>query len=61
MNDNLLTVDELAKRLKVPKSWIYSRTRQTGPGTIPKINIGKYIRFPESKVFAWLEEQNLKA
>ena len=33
--DRLLTVNELAEVLSVKKSWIYSRTRETGPGTIP--------------------------
>jgi len=28
---DFLTVDELAEKLKVPKSWVYSRTRETGP------------------------------
>jgi hypothetical protein len=30
--DNLITIDEIAEELKVPTSWIYSRTRKTGPG-----------------------------
>ena len=53
-----LTVDELAERLKVPKSWIYSRTRETGPASIPKLKVGKYIRFVESEVMDWLKRQN---
>jgi len=36
-----LTIDELAKKLKVPKSWIYGQTRQTGAGTIPRLRVGK--------------------
>ena len=58
MNQNLLTVDELAKELKVPKSWIYSKTRETGPETIPRVKVGKYIRFVESEVMDWLKRQN---
>ncbi len=58
MEENLLTVDELAAELKVPKSWLYSRTRQTGPGTIPRIKVGKYIRFDYQAVMDWLREQN---
>ena len=45
MSQELLTVDELAEHLKVPKSWIYSRTREKGPDSIPRIQAGKYIRF----------------
>jgi len=40
-----LTVDELAEKLKVAKSWVYSRTRETGPDTMPRIKVGKYRRF----------------
>jgi len=54
----LLTADEMAEKLKVPLSWIYSHTRQTGPGTIPRIKVGKYLRFDEAKVMEWLERQN---
>jgi excisionase family DNA binding protein len=51
----LLTIQEMAERLKVPVSWLYARTRQTGPGTIPRIKVGKYLRFEEAKVMEWLE------
>jgi excisionase family DNA binding protein len=56
----LLTIDEMAERLRVPKSWLYSRTRQTGPGTIPRINVGKYLRFRPDEVMDWLQEQDEK-
>ncbi len=38
----LLTPEELAKRLKVPVSWVYEQSRQ---GNIPTHRIGRYIRF----------------
>ena len=56
-NEELLTVDELAKKLHTPPSWVYSRTRQTGPDSIPVIQVGKYKRFIFSNVLAWLEKQ----
>ena len=42
---NLLSVKELADKLNVPKSWIYSRTRETGQEAMPRIKVGKYCRF----------------
>ncbi len=51
----LLTVSELAEKLKVPISWLYSRTREKGEGTIPKIMVGKYVRFDEAAVLEWLK------
>ena len=53
----LLTVEELAEVLKVKKSWIYRHTKETGPGTLPRVPVGKYRRFRLSEVMAWLEEQ----
>ena len=54
----LITVDELADRLKVPKSWVYGKTREKGPDAIPRIQCGKYIRFQLSSVLAWMQERN---
>lgn len=54
MQDELLTIEEIAARLKVHTSWIYARSRETEPGAIPRIKIGKYLRFNESEVMAWI-------
>ena len=58
MQDNLLSVNELAEVLNVPKSWIYARTRETGSNTIPVIKCGKYCRFDLDRVMEWLNKQN---
>jgi len=57
MNRNFLTVTEIAESLNVPKSWIYSRTRETGPDSMPRIKVGKYCRFVLDDVLAWLKNQ----
>ena len=44
-NQELLTVEEMADRLKVKPSWLYFRTMQTGNNSIPRVKIGKYLRF----------------
>lgn len=54
-NNELLTIDELAKDLKVKKSWLYRYTMQKGPGSIPRIRVGKYIRFIKEEVMEWLK------
>lgn len=56
-NSTLLTVGELASRLRVPVSWVYSRSRQRGQDSIPCVRVGKYYRFYLSEVLAWLENQ----
>ena len=54
---NLLTVDELAAELRVPKTWVYSRTRLFGKNQIPHIKVGKYCRFNLDEVLGWLAAQ----
>jgi len=56
-SQELLTVDELAQRLKVPPSWVYGYSRRRGPDSIPKIKVGKYLRFELREVKNWLEKK----
>ena len=56
--DDILNPEELAKKLKVHKSWVYGQTRETGPGSIPRVKVGKYLRFSEKEVMEWLRERN---
>ena len=56
-NQELLTVDEMADRLKVKPSWLYFRTMQTGKDAIPRVRIGKYLRFNPGAVMEWIEKQ----
>ena len=60
MEKNLLTIDELAEKWKVKKSFLYSRTRETHKNAIPRLKIGKYLRFVEAEVMEWLERQQEK-
>ncbi len=45
----LLTPEELADRLQVPRSWVYEQSRQ---GNIPTHRLGRYIRFDLHEVLA---------
>jgi excisionase family DNA binding protein len=45
MNGDLLTADEVARILRVPKSWVYSHLSE-----IPIIRLGRYVRFRRSDV-----------
>jgi excisionase family DNA binding protein len=55
MNQILIGVEEMAKKLDVPVSWLYARTRTD---EIPHLKVGKYVRFDESEVWEWLKKQN---
>jgi len=52
---SLLTIDQLCEQFQVPKSWVYARTREKGPGAIPVIRVGKYLRFRLEDVLQWIE------
>ena len=55
--EQLLTVEELADLLKVPPTWIYSRTRARSVNRLPGLRLGKYWRFREADIVTWLERQ----
>lgn len=59
---DLLTPEELAARLKVPKSWVFEQTRTRASvrnkTPLPCIRLGKYLRFSWIQVSAWLIENN---
>jgi excisionase family DNA binding protein len=51
--DRLLTADELAERLGMKTEWVWAQARA---GRIPHVRLGKYRRFRESAVEAWLRD-----
>jgi len=53
MSDGLLTAAEVAEWLAVPVSWVRESTRS---GAIPHVQLGRYRRYREAEVAAWLEE-----
>ena len=55
-NSELLTLNELAGILKVPRSWIYAHTRSKSRIRLPYLKIGKYLRFYESEVREFLRQ-----
>lgn len=53
----LLTVEQVAELLRVPRSWVYGRARARDRDRLPGMRLGKYWRFREADVLAWLEMQ----
>ena len=49
----LITPQEAADYLRVPRSWIYSRTQK---GEIPMRKLGGHIRFIREEFLAWIED-----
>ena len=50
--NDLLTVEEVAHYLRVPKSWVYERTRTR---SIPVRKLGRHVRIPRNEFLAWVE------
>jgi excisionase family DNA binding protein len=50
VTDRLLTVDEAAELLNVPRSWIAEQARHD---RIPNIRLGRYRRFDREELLEW--------
>jgi excisionase family DNA binding protein len=48
----LLTADDVAERLGVSREWVWAQARA---GRIPRVPIGRYRRFREETIEAWLQ------
>lgn len=51
----LLTVEEVASLLNVPRKWVYRRVVLKPPEGIPHVKVGKYLRFRESDLRDYVE------
>ncbi len=54
MSTRLLTADQVARLLGVPKSWVYRQSREGG---IPSVTLGRYRRYRPEAIANWLKEQ----
>jgi excisionase family DNA binding protein len=54
----LLTAEEVAARLAVPKSWVYEASRR---GEIPTVELGRYKRYRAEAIDTWVEEREKSA
>jgi len=52
----LLSVQEVARLLQVPVSWVYEHTRTRCVTPLPHIKIGKYLRFLPADIRNYLED-----
>lgn len=53
--DRLLTADEVAELLAIPRSSVYEYARRR-VGQLPSISIGRHRRFIRRDVEAWIDE-----
>ena len=52
----LLSVQEVAKLLQVPVSWVYEHTRPRCAAPLPHVKLGKYLRFLQADIRSYLED-----
>ena len=50
----LLTIRDVAELFQVPVSWVYEHTRRRSVDRMPGFRLGKYWRFNEEDIRAWL-------
>lgn len=49
---SLLTADQVAELLGVPKTWVYEQSRS---GRIPTVTLGRYRRYRREAIEQWVE------
>ena len=60
-SEHLLTPEEAAEILRVKLSWLYQHTRRRTQDRIPFVKIGRYLRFREQDLVAYIESRKLKS
>jgi excisionase family DNA binding protein len=54
-DDGLLTVEQVAGLLQVPRTWVYKHIHKRAICRLPHIKLGKYVRFREREVLDFVE------
>lgn len=57
MEDRLLKIEEVAKRMGVSRTWIYKKCRA---GILPHFRIGRMIRFDPEDLEKWIQDHKVK-
>lgn len=58
---HFLTAHEVAALLRVPVSWVYGRVRERSTEPLPGYRLGKYWRFREQEIVAWVKRHERRA
>jgi hypothetical protein len=52
---SLLTPEDVARKFKVPLTWVYACVRGRTKTVMPHVKIGRYLRFEEDAVRHYME------
>ena len=56
-----LTLHEVTRLLRVPVSWVYGRVRERPTESLPGYRVGKYWRFRQWEIVAWVKRHERRA
>ena len=54
-DDELLTVQDTARLLKVSVTWVYEHVRPRADDRLPVVKLGKYLRFDRRDLQAYID------
>jgi excisionase family DNA binding protein len=60
-DDALLTVQDAARLLKVPVSWVYEHVRPASQDRLPVVKLGKYLRFHRRDLQAYIDAKRVES
>jgi excisionase family DNA binding protein len=55
LGDELLTVNDAARFLRVTASWVYEHTRDDAEDRLPFVKLGKYVRFDRTDLREFID------
>lgn len=59
--DQLLTVQDAARFLKVSVSWVYEHVRPEADDRLPVVKLGKYLRFDRRDLQAYIDAKRAES
>jgi excisionase family DNA binding protein len=61
LGDELLTVNDAARFLRVTVSWVYEHTRDDAEDRLPFVKLGKYVRFDRTDLRQFIDAKRQAA
>jgi excisionase family DNA binding protein len=58
--DQLLTVEDLARRLQISTGWVRDHATRKRP-RLPVVRVGKLLRFRREEIEKWIEDQSQRS
>ncbi len=60
-DDELLTVQDTARLLKVSVTWVYEHVRPSAEDRLPVVKLGKYLRFDRRDLQAYIDAKRAES